>query len=216
LVYVVAIAFILAPFGNIAFSLQGLNVPAWYTPAKIWLGFIHSPIWDKTWLILDLITGILLLRPRKYTWGLALATLSISTGFNFYNGFLATGFNLFSWGALASSLSAGVILYYFRYPYLDRRESWWGISQRHSISLPAKLKFDGFEISGLITNISRTGAFFTANEKREHQINLTTQAELHIGEISIIAKIERLSTEGYGMAFRTKLNKSYLESITRK
>ena len=74
-VYILATLFILAPIGNILISFAGSGVQSWFLPS-IFFPFIQSiPALEWLWLGLLFLTGILLFRPHKLTWSLAIFTL---------------------------------------------------------------------------------------------------------------------------------------------
>ncbi|MBC7420725.1 MAG: hypothetical protein H7328_08355 [Bdellovibrio sp.] len=130
-VYFLAILFLLAPFGNLLISFAGSGVSNWHD-MNVMIPFLQSvPAVDWLWLGLLFITGILLFRPHKLTWSLALVTLSIVLAINAYRLYQAdtnsidpTFLKVFSVLAIVCTLSILVIAAYFRFPYLDRRAQW--------------------------------------------------------------------------------------------
>ncbi len=130
-VYLIATLFLLAPIGNLIISFAGSGVYNWYDLGVL-LPFLASvPLLDWCWLGLLFITGILLFRPHKLTWTLALVTLSVVLAINAYRLFnvdsnsIDPGFlKVFSVLAMICTISAAVIASYFRFPYLDRRTKW--------------------------------------------------------------------------------------------
>ncbi len=130
-VFLIAILFILAPFGNILISFAGSGVSDWYNP-NVFLPFLSTiPSLDWVWLILLFVTGVLLFRPHKLTWSLAIFTLLLILFINAYRVYnidqnsIDTQFlKVFSMLAVVCTLSLLVIVAYFRFPYLDRRTQW--------------------------------------------------------------------------------------------
>lgn len=130
-VYLIAILFILAPFGNILISFAGSGVNDWYNP-NVFVPFVQSiPALDWLWLGLLFITGVLLFRPHKLTWTLAIITLLLVLFINAYrvfnidqNSINPTFLKVFSVLAIICTLSLLTISAYFRFPYLDRRTKW--------------------------------------------------------------------------------------------
>lgn len=130
-VFLIALLFILAPFGNILISFAGSGVSEWYNP-NVFFPFLNTiPALDWLWLGLLFITGILLLRPHKLTWSLAMASLLLVLFINAYrvynidqNSIDPQFLKVFSILAIICTLSLLVIAAYFRFPYLDRRTKW--------------------------------------------------------------------------------------------
>ena len=130
-VYLIAILFLLAPFGNILISFAGSGVSQWYNP-NVFIPFMQTiPTLDWLWLGLLFITGILLFQPHKLTWSLAIVTLLLVLFINAYrvfnidqNSIDPNFLKVFSILAIVCTLSSLVIASYFRFPYLDRRTQW--------------------------------------------------------------------------------------------
>lgn len=130
-VFLIAILFILAPIGNILISFAGSGVSDWYNP-NVFFPFLNTiPALDWLWLTLLFITGILLFRPHKLTWSLAIFSLLTVLFINAYrlyhidqNSIDPQFLKVFSMLAVVCTLSLLVIAAYFRFPYLDRRTQW--------------------------------------------------------------------------------------------
>ena len=130
-VYLIAILFLLAPIGNILISFAGSGVSEWYSPSVLGPFLRSVPLVDWVWLGLLFLTGILLFRPHKMTWTLAIISLLVVLSINAYrlfhvdqNSIDPTFLKVFSVLAIICSLSVLVIASYFRFPYLDRRTQW--------------------------------------------------------------------------------------------
>ena len=125
------VKFILAPIGNILISFAGSGVQSWFLPS-VFFPFIQSiPASEWSWLGLLFITGILLFRPHKLSWSVAIFTLIVVLFINAFRLFqvdpnsINPGFlKLFSGLAILITLGVLVISFYFRFPYLDRRTQW--------------------------------------------------------------------------------------------
>lgn len=130
-VFLIAILFILAPFGNILISFAGSGISDWYNP-NVFFPFLKTiPGSDWLWLGLLFVTGVLLFRPHKLTWSLAMASLLLILLINAYrvyhvdqNSIDPQFLKVFSVLAIICTLSLLVIAAYFRFPYLDRRTQW--------------------------------------------------------------------------------------------
>jgi hypothetical protein len=130
-VFLIAILFILAPIGNILISFAGSGVSDWYNPNVFFPFLATIPALDWLWLILLFVTGILLFRPHKLTWSLAIFSLLLVLFINAYrvynidqNSIDPQFLKVFSMLAVVCTLSLLVIAAYFRFPYLDRRTRW--------------------------------------------------------------------------------------------
>lgn len=130
-VYVLAFLFLLAPLGNIFISFAGSGLVNWYNPTVL-MAFMESiPVLDWIWLGLLFVTGILLFRPHKLSWSVAIFTLLVILFINAYrlyqvdtNSIDPAFLKVFSLLAIICTLSVLVISFYFRFPYLDRRANW--------------------------------------------------------------------------------------------
>lgn len=130
-VYLLAILFLLAPIGNILISFAGSGIQNWYDPS-VFFPFLQTiPAWDWAWLILLFITGILLFKPHKLSWTIAIFSLLLILAINIYrvynvdaNSIEPQYLKIFSIIALLCTAGVLVIAFYFRFPYLDRRTKW--------------------------------------------------------------------------------------------
>ncbi len=130
-VYLLALLFLLAPVGNIVISFAGSGVKNWYDPSVLTAFLQTIPALEWIWLGLLFITGILLFRPHKLSWSVAILTLLLILGINAYrlynvdsNSIDPVFLKVFSLLAIICTLSVLVIAFYFRFPYLDRRANW--------------------------------------------------------------------------------------------
>ncbi len=130
-VYILAFLFLLAPLGNVVISFAGSGLDNWYNPSVL-MAFLQSiPAMDWIWLGLLFITGLLLFRPHKLSWSVAIFTLILILSVNAYriyqvdtNSIDPIFLKVFSLLAIICTLSVLVIAFYFRFPYLDRRANW--------------------------------------------------------------------------------------------
>lgn len=130
-IHIIASLFLLAPFGNILISFAGSGIQNWYNIDVLFAFLLTIPLLDWLWLSLLFITGLLLFRPHKLTWSIAIGTLVLVLLINAIrlyqvdsNSIDPTFLKVFSVLAIISTLSILVIAMYFRYPYLDRRSKW--------------------------------------------------------------------------------------------
>ena len=162
-VLVLAILFILAPIGNILISIAGSGIPDWYDPSVMWRLLASIPYHDWSWLVMLFLTGILLLRAHKTFWVLALTVLAVVLGINIYramNGDLM-GSAYVRWQtviSIFSTLAVFVMAFYFRFPYLDRRSSWF-LTTASRYDLRTEVQVVAQDIyDGVTESISTSGA----------------------------------------------------------
>jgi hypothetical protein len=161
LVYLLGVLFLLAPFGNLAFTLKSMDVADWYQPKSLWIWSSYIARRDWIWISLIFFAGVNLLRARRTAWSMAVFTLVVVSVFNFVTAFKSHGvWSISSPLTLISlfcTLSILLIMYFFRYPYLESREDWTGINRRTHVSLAIQIVSHGLQ-GAWITNISRRGA----------------------------------------------------------
>lgn len=145
-VYLLAILFLFAPFGNILISFAGSGVQNWYD-LDVMTPLLHTiPALDWVWLGLLFITGILLFFPHKLSWSIAIVTLFLVLGVNTYrlltedsNSINPNFLKVFSALGIICTFSILIIALYFRFPYLDRRAKWFGKEERFDIKTEVKV-----------------------------------------------------------------------------
>lgn len=163
-VYLLAILFILAPLGNLLISFSGSGDPNWLTSEKISQYLTTVQMVDWLWLGLLFISGLLLLIQHKTAWTISVISLILVLCLNTYR-FVTLEQQMqvdhFRWQmilAILATMSILVIAFYFRYPYLDRRTSWFfGTQYRLQMKTPVQvLSHDISE--GVTESISLSGA----------------------------------------------------------
>lgn len=160
----VAIGFLLSPFINLSSALMVGGHPRWFHPL-VWFDlFFKLRFSEKSLMLSGIIVALLIFLQRKRSWFFAVLLLVLIT---YYNLFLAKasqieGFQILSAFNIIVTLSMLIILYYFRYPYLDQRDSiLGGMARRVLVKVPA-------EIEGLgectLVNLSKTGCLVASIE----------------------------------------------------
>ncbi len=208
-VYILAVLFLLAPIGNILISFAGSGIKNWYD-ITVMVPFLYSiPALDWIWLGLLFVSGILLFRPHKLSWSVAILTLFVVLLINAYRLFHVDGnsidpifLKVFSILAIICTLSVLVISFYFRFPYLDRRSNWFTNMQRFNIRTPAlangiKANTESISHSGCRLSFDAPCEFKTTDliKVKFHEISkLETQAEV-VEKLEFGARIEFRSTE---------------------
>lgn len=162
---ILSILFILAPLGNILISFYGVGSNDWTNPEvfKSWLSTIDSLDWF--WLFLTFSTGVLLFIQHKTAWLVAIINLCLILSVNIYR-WSTTGelidvdysyFQMQIYLSIVATLLALGILFYARYPYLDRRSRWIGsVAPRLDIKTVVTVVAQDV-YNGLATNISTSG-----------------------------------------------------------
>lgn len=155
-VYLIAIAFLLSPFVNFWLSTRNLET---VNPVSTFDLIGHMKTTDVILNILIFLAGALLFKTHKLTWAFAVLCLGIVTVFNVI--FLinqsgaSQGVSGQIWMSITATVAGWVILYYARFPYLDRRDTWTGTAVRFEVKIPVEIEGHGEHI---IDNLSLTGA----------------------------------------------------------
>ena len=199
LVYAMGVCFMLAPVVDVFASMIALGIPHWYYPNILfrWLREI-LPV-DQAWLALTFLAGMALFRQRRSSWLFAVGSLLVASGFNIYYGLtlgerFAAG-RAFPYIFMLANLGVVVVLYHFRYPYLDRREAWWGMHPRFACDLPARAG----DFSGSVANISRSGAFIRL---KGASFECGREITCDLGTLKgIRAEVMRVDADGFGVRF---------------
>lgn len=161
--YLMAVLFMLAPLGNLIVSFFGSEFSVIPSLANF-LKFTQS-VSDLDWLWLGLLfmTGALLLRARKATWTLAIVTLMLVLFVNLYrwgNGEFADGGLLVHGQLFMACLITGfvlLLLFYFRFPYMDRRAQWlFSAAARYEFRTPVSVVAQDI-FDGVTESISTSG-----------------------------------------------------------
>lgn len=171
-VYFLAFVFLLAPLGNIILSFAGSGLSNWYEP-EVFIPLLKTiPMTDWFWLGLLFVTGILLFRPHKTSWSLALVTLVIVLLINVFRIFQAADqsidanyLKVFSLLSLLVTLAVLVIAFYFRFPYLDRRAGFLMNIARYEVRMPLKIQVENKDYLGQTSSLSLSGVAVELEDK---------------------------------------------------
>ncbi len=169
---VLAVLFILAPLGNILISFYGVGSSDWTNP-NVFLSWASTiDILDWFWLFLTFSTGILLFIQHKTAWLVAIINLILILSVNIYR-WTTTGelidveYSYFQAQIIVSMLATFAtigILFYARYPYLDRRSRWIG-SVAPRVDIKTMVTVVAQDVyNGVATNISVTGLVVELNK----------------------------------------------------
>ena len=79
LVYILAICFMLAPFGNLVIALYSSGIPKWYSPYIWWRLFTSQSAADIIILSSIFVAGVALTIQKKTSWFFAVIVLVVGT-----------------------------------------------------------------------------------------------------------------------------------------
>lgn len=196
-VYIIAVLFLLAPIGNILISFAGSGIKNWYDFSVMYPFLQSIPAMDWVWLGLLFVTGILLFRPHKLSWSMAIFTLLLVLSINAYRLFNIDSnsidpifLKVFSILAIICTLSVLIIASYFRFPYLDRRANWLSNVRRFDIRTPASVN----GVKAVTESISFTGSRLSFDVPSEFKKEEIVKIKfLEVSKVELEAEvIERL------------------------
>lgn len=187
--------------------------------------YLSFSSFDEVQFAWFLIAGFCFSMQRKICWFIALFLLfGVFISNVFYASILAAQLQSYEyqlWLALSVLLAITLIFSYFRFPYLDGRDTaWFGVANRMEVSIPAIL---GSKQNGKVTSISITGVLFHFAESLENirvgdQLHLTME-ELNLHELPVevrgmLGEKIRLKFLWLGFA-QSRLLKSRLKKMTQ-
>lgn len=163
-IYILAVLFLLAPIGNILFTLSTSNIQNWYSPAVL-IDLLRSlHVFDVITSLLLFISGLLLFKAHKTAWTLSLVSLTLILGLNTYRIFnpppgFETDLSTMHLGfSVCSTFVVMIVAFYFRYPYLDRRAQWF-FPTAHRYDVQTNVEIVANDIfSGVTESLSLSGA----------------------------------------------------------
>ncbi|MNL13796.1 PilZ domain protein [compost metagenome] len=214
-VIVLAILFILAPLGNLFISFATSGVDGWYQPAILGHFLATVPMLDWLWLAMLLVTGILLLRPHKTSWSIAIITLLLVLGMNVYRAASSEfyGEPVLQWHIAVSVLVtfAGLMTaFYFRFPYLDRRAQWiFPTAHRVTVRTPVQIVAQDI-FDGVTESLSVSGA----------RIRLQRDMGVKAGDLRfvdlIFSELKNLKTKAMVVEYRENLLRVKFKELSTK
>jgi hypothetical protein len=120
----------------------------------------HISVDTWVWEGLVFCAGIALMRPSKLTWTFALVVVTAVMALTGYqigsHDFLRDNMLVVVLLTLVPSATVVAVLFHFRYPYIDRRDRWWGHGARYLANMPVKT--DAHPSGANLVDISMTGA----------------------------------------------------------
>lgn len=157
-------AFLIAPLGNLLLSLLSHQDEAGLNSERAIELFANIPLEDWAWLFLLFLSGVLLLMRHKTAWLIAVLSLLTVVLLNVTSLLEGEGRTFFSAAqevqvlfSIFASACAILILFYARYPYLDRRQGWLGpVAERYDLRTPVEIEL-GRWVSGESESLSSSG-----------------------------------------------------------
>ncbi len=161
-----AACFLIAPLGNIIISLAISGISNWYSPS-VFMPLVGTiPPIEWAWLGLVFVSGVMLTIQHKTAWAVAVGTLLFVLAINTYKSFFmmdtfsGPGFMVKAQLVISviTTFAVLLVLFYARYPYLDRRDNWFGkAAERHPIRTSTQvIAQDIFD--GVTESLSLSGA----------------------------------------------------------
>lgn len=211
-VWFIGCCFMIAGPANVIQVLYLEHIANWYEPVMWWKLFSQMSWLDQAVCASLPIAGVSLLIQRKNSWLLAVAFVLGACIQNLYC-FITDAHLLYPVGIpMLANSAVLVVFYYFRYPYLDRRERLLGgISKRYPIALPVYMEgFQGVSAS----SISRGGCFLKFSKKNAAPaVNSTIRVKMD--DMWIEGVVLYHDGKGCGVRFQSprRLTRSKLRKI---
>lgn len=190
--------------------LDGIN--DWYSPSQVWNIFLIQDWWSQTLLVLNSVAGISLFIRRKTSWMLAVALLIYFSIENVFTAFETEHWLFKGILPLAINSSFLIVFYYFRFPYLDRRDQpLRGMSNRHDLLIPVRV--DGQKCT--IHNISATGCYLAfPNGRSLPPVNSKIQLEME--GLSIEGSVRRHENNFCAIQFKGRFPRSMIKKFRKQ
>jgi hypothetical protein len=206
----------LAPFGNIILTLFQAGVSTWYLPTQ-WIKVLSNlKTFDLLMLGSVFAAGVALFIQKKTSWFIAIAVLVLTMIHNSVTqappnaSFVNTKL-----GLLLTNAVVLVIVYFFRYPYLDQRDHLFeGIRKRFNVHVLAD--YDGQQVA--INNLSRNGCFVVKGVG-QHFPDAGQDVQLKLrGGVTFSGVVRHKTDKGVGVSFHelTKKQKDKIKELFSK
>jgi hypothetical protein len=207
--------FIVSPFANMAIPLFLGNIPNWYLP-RLWFGlFTQQDILQQILLATVPLAGFSLLIQRKTSWAFAVGILFAGCVQNMHAYFSMNPLLISATGPLILNCCVLIIFYYFRFPYLDRRDHiLHGTSDRLPCAVPVSLG----QSHGLSSvNLSSTGCLLMF--PKGHALPaVDASIQIQLDDFSVECRVLRQQKNACAVRFLTpsRLSKKKLRQIRAK
>lgn len=196
---VLALSFAIAPVVNLIIALYLGGHPLWYSPTTWIKLFFKYSAFEQFAFVAGIAVSVLLFRQSKRSWGLAFTLVILITGYNFLfsSASQSQSFQMLSVFNISATLSLIGILYFFRYPYLDKRDSIvGGTAPRYPCHIGIKVNTSQ---SAIVKNISKSGCFFECADPNVYQKGQKIQIEFQ-ANTSVTAEVIH-TRQGVGVKF---------------
>lgn len=195
-----SVALILCPIGNFLISFYMSDISQKMALSQIGEILPMIPPLDWLWNGLIALSGVLILLRRKLSWLIAIASIFFCTAINFYKFFTYESVP-FGWGyvimTFSISLAAALVVAYFRYPYLDRRDRWVKVNRRSTVKLPVKIVGGPSGVEA--TNLSSTGAKLEFSGSSD--FSKGQELKLDFGDHTVKAHVIWVKPSSLGVSF---------------
>lgn len=206
--YVLGLLLLAAAFCNVPLSLYSLGVEDWANVGRLPFYFKQLNLIDRIWHGLLFLSGLFLLNPRKLSWFFALGLVALSFPLSVYNWYSSDYPSTYLLFCLGSSVAFGVILFFFRFPYIEQRSSFFKDYQRKEYESYAEI--EGFDRQLKIKNISKSGCWIETKGEKEHEVAYSffknqTKIQLRVvienNELEFTGIVVRTNQDGFGVRF---------------
>lgn len=209
IVYALGVCYILAAPINLAAALYMGGIEKWYSITYWILLFNVIPLLEKMTIVLMPVAGLSLFFQRKTSWLIAIVIPLGLLSRDIYM-YLVENSSASPFRPLLINSGVLIVFYYFRFPYLDRRDAILrGVSKRFTIELPVNV--ENRSEGAVIRNISSTGCFLQFKSASDLP-KVDETIRIHLDGEWIECQIVRLSELGCGARFRN-LTRSQKQKI---
>lgn len=214
-IWALGVCFLFAPPANMAAALFMGNVSNWYVPS-LWLGFfVRMDLAQQIFAALFPVAGISLLVQRKTSWLFAIVLLICGCVNSLYTYFTQDHLVFPVVGPLLVNGTFCVVLFYFRFPYLDRRDQILrGVANRYPLLLPIRMD----NIEGVSTeNLSRGGCFLKFPAGRVLPA-VNSHIRIQLNDIHITCLVLRHDKNGCAVKFESpaRIPRSMLRQVRKR
>ncbi len=196
--FVLSICFLISPFVNLASALYVGGHLHWYNPVYWFDLYCKLSLPEQILMVSDFGVAALLYFQTKRSWLAAIFIVVLTTGFNFISetSTMHSGLQILSVINITATLGILATLYFFRYPYLDQRESViGGVAKRKTVSIAAFIRDHG---PCEIINISKTGCKIVPLKSLQQGTEVTL---VFNNAIDVPSEVIH-SSEGHGLKFK--------------
>lgn len=205
--YLLAVAFILSPFCNVAISLFLEKVPGWWRP-ELWLrAFSYVPFHELFFQTLILAAGLTLLAVRRFAWQVSLVALSLTIINSIFLMWKSRGISDFLPHAFLAFVTCAIAAFFFlpyvKELYFNPRTRWWEIPPRFEVT-NAKVEIPELGAQAKLLDVSRTGALIElaqTSSNETFQVGDFYRVEVALLSLSAIMKCVRSHERFRGLEF---------------